>query len=120
MNPALEYIDQSPEPYRGIMLHLQMLIEMTCPAATLKYKWRLPFYYLGDKTMFCFLNYRGSFVDLGLVYGNLLTNTHGALVAGENRKTMRSLRYKSLNEVNDLVVIETLLELQSLRNATRT
>ncbi len=116
MNPALEYIDQTPEPYRSILLHLQLLVEATIPSAQLKYKWRLPFYYLDEKTMFCFFNFRKSFVDLGLAYGDQLSNKHGALVAGEGRKMMRSLRFYTLEDIDDRIVIETLQELYTLRS----
>jgi hypothetical protein len=119
MNPALEYIDRAPEPFRAIMLHLQVLVEASCPSAQLKYKWHLPFYYLDDKTMFCFFNYRKTFVDLGLAYGNLLSDSHGVLVAGENRKMMRSLRFCDLESVDDEIVIETLQELEQLRIAAK-
>lgn len=119
MNPALEYIDRAPEPFRAIMLHLQMLVEAASPSAQLKFKWHLPFYYLDEKTMFCFFNYRKTFVDLGLAYGNLLSDSHGVLVAGENRKMMRSLRYYELEDIVDVVVIETLQELEQLRTATK-
>lgn len=115
MNPALEYIDSTPEPYRSIMLHLQLLVESAVPVAQLKYKWRLPFYYLGEKTMFCFFNFRKSYVDLGMTYGNQLSDQHGVLVAGESRKMLRSLRFYSLADVDDQVVIETLKELYLLR-----
>lgn len=115
MNPAHDYIYRSPEPYRSIMLHLQSLIESTIPEAQLNYKWHLPFYYLDEKKMFCFLNFRKKFVDLGMSNGNELTNQHGKLVAGEGRKMLRSLRFESLEEMDDQVVIETLLELKEIR-----
>ena len=39
----------------AILLHLQILVETTIPSIQLKYKYRLPFYYLNDKP-FCYLN----------------------------------------------------------------
>lgn len=115
MNPALEYIHRTPEPYRSIMMHLQILVETTIPQAQLKYKWRLPFYYLDDKTMFCFFNFRKTFVDLGMSYGNELSNQHGALIAGEGRKMLRSLSFSKLEDIDDRIVIETLRELKTIR-----
>lgn len=115
MNPALEYIDRAAEPYRSIMMHLQVLVETAITDAQLKYKWHLPFYYLDEKTMFCFFNFRKTFVDLGMSYGNELSNKHGVLIAGEGRKMLRSLRFYTLEDINDKVVIETLKELQELR-----
>ena len=97
------------------MMHLQILVETAIPEVQLKYKWRLPFYYLDDKTMFCFLNFRKKFVDLGMSYGNELSNQHGVLIAGEGRKMLRSLRFSTLEDINDKVVIETLQELKEIR-----
>lgn len=119
MNPALEYIHNAPEPYRDILLHLQAVIERTYPELQLKFKWRLPFYYLNDKTMFCFLNFRKTFVEVGMPYGTSLKDTHGALVAGENRKMLRSMRYETLASIDDQVVIETLAQLKTLRTASK-
>ena len=110
MNPALEYIDKSPEPYRSIMLHLQVIIEAHFPELQLKYKWSLPFYYIGDKTMFCF-------VDLGMTHAIELSNKHQALVAGEGRKMLRSLRFKTVDDIDDEILIETLEELMLLRKS---
>ncbi len=115
MNPAEEYMMTTPEPYKSVLLHLDVIIRMTVPSVQLKYKWKLPFYYLDDKTMFCFLNFRKKFVDLGLVDGNQLSDPGGVLIAGEGRKMLRSLRYASLEEINDEVLIATLEELKVLR-----
>ncbi|MEM6379797.1 MAG: DUF1801 domain-containing protein [Bacteroidota bacterium] len=115
MKPAEQYIFQTPEPYRSIMLHLDLLIKKVIPEIDLKYKWRLPFYYLDDKTMFCFFNFRETYVDLGLPYGSQLTNqTH--LIAGKNRKMMRSMRFTSLEEIDDKQVTQLLLALQAIRS----
>tara|TARA_R100000935_G_scaffold2644_1_gene7077 strand:+ start:3815 stop:3943 length:129 start_codon:yes stop_codon:yes gene_type:complete len=37
MNPAEEYILNQPEPYRGILLFLQSVIEGDIPGVELKY-----------------------------------------------------------------------------------
>ncbi|NNL61027.1 MAG: DUF1801 domain-containing protein, partial [Flavobacteriaceae bacterium] len=47
MNPAEEYILNQPEPFRSILMHLQVVLEHTLPEAELKYKWRIPCYYIG-------------------------------------------------------------------------
>jgi hypothetical protein len=119
VNPALEYIHKSPQPYREIMMQLQLIIESAIPDIQLKYKWRMPFYYLDDQTMFCFLNYRKTYVDLGLTYGNRLSNKHGVLIDGANRKMLRSLKYASLEDINDVILIETLKELFKLRKSIK-
>lgn len=119
MNPALEYIHRAPQPYREIMMQLQLIIESTIPDIKLKYKWSMPFYYLNDQTMFCFLNYRKTYVDLGLSYGNRLSNKYGVLTDGARRKMLRSLRYTVLEDVNDTILMETLEELLIIRKAMK-
>jgi len=96
------------------MWHLKSLIEYAAPEAQLKYKWHLPFYYVGEKSMFCFLNFRKNFVDLGIPKGIELTNSHGKLIAGEGRKSLRSFRFENLTDIDDVVVLSTLTELLNL------
>ena len=52
MNPAEEYILNQPEPYRSILMHIQVIVEHTIPKVELKYKWRIPCYYLGGRPVF--------------------------------------------------------------------
>lgn len=115
MNPALNYINDAPEPHRTIMVHLLLLIESTVPTAQLLYKWHLPFYYLNAKTMFCFLNVRANYVDLGMPYGIHLSNAHGVLIDGEKRKMLRSMRFYRVEDIDAAVVIKTLQELVEIR-----
>jgi hypothetical protein len=114
MNPAEEYILKLPQPYREVALQLQLLIESNFPELLLKFKWRLPFYYLNEQTMFCFINYRKTFVDLGMPYGDQLMPAD-YLIAGENRKSLRSLRYKNIEDIDTNILLSTLQELKSLR-----
>lgn len=44
MNPAETYLIEASEPYRSILLHLQLLVATTLLEAEMKYKWKLPFY----------------------------------------------------------------------------
>ena len=64
MNPAEDYILNQPEPYRSMLMHL--LIEHTIPEAELKYKYKIPFYYIFGKP-FCYFNasHKKQFVDVG-------------------------------------------------------
>lgn len=119
MNPALENTHNVPEPFRAIMMYLQLLVEVASPNAQLIYKWHLPFYYLDKKSLFCFLNYRKTFADLGLAYGDALRDKQGVSIAGENRNMMRPLCFYKLEDIDDTVVIETLQELELLRETTK-
>ena len=104
MNPAENYIITKPQPYRDILLELQVLIEHSVPEAELLFKWHLPFYYL-NSSMFCFLNFRKQFVELSFPKGVLLDDPNKHLIAGEGRKHLRSLRYDNVEAIDAEVVI---------------
>lgn len=114
MNPAEEYILEQPEPFRGILLHLQSVIEQTIPDVDLKYKYRVPFYYLNGKP-FCYLNQAKDYVDLGFWNAAHLT-THLEFMTTAGRKMMRSLRYTSLQEINHTVLTEVLMNAYGVRD----
>jgi len=108
LNPAAEYILKQPEPYRSILLHLQMVIAHTIPDLELKYKWKIPFYYYQGKP-FCYFNasHKKQYVDVGLVKGKLI-KVHKEYLVGEKRKKMVSLRYRDIGEINNEVLVEVL------------
>lgn len=110
MNPAEEYILNQPEPYRSILMHIQVMIEHTIPEVELKYKWRIPCYYHGQ-TPICYLNasHKKQFVDIGFWHAAYLSKYDDHLVS-ENRKVVKSLRYFSLEEINDDILVDILKE----------
>ena len=114
MNPAENYILNQPEPYRSILLHLQVVIKNTIPEVEMLYKYRIPFYYLHKKP-FCYLNasHKKQFVDLGFWKGNRI-NIHNKYLVTENRKIMVSLRYQCLEDINETILIEVLKKAGSL------
>lgn len=114
MNPAENYILTQPEPYRSILLHLQLVVEHTIVDVDLNYKYRIPFFYI-DGRPFCYMNQSKDYVDLGFWNAAYLT-VHTELMVKEGRKIMRSLRYKSLEEINDKILIEVLQDAYSVRN----
>lgn len=114
MNPAGAYIVNQQEPFRAIMLHLQSVIEITVPDVDLKYKYRIPFYYIQGKP-FCYLNQSTDYVDVGFWHANHLT-VHRDKMTTAGRKVMRSLRYKSLEEINDGILIDVLKDAYSVRD----
>jgi len=114
MNPSEEYILNQPEPFRSILLHLQSVIEMTITDVDLKYRYRVPFYYI-DGRPFCYLNQAKDYIDVGFWNAAHLTkNLEFMTTAG--RKMMKSLRYKSLEEINDKILIEVLQEAFEVRD----
>ncbi|MFD1163867.1 DUF1801 domain-containing protein [Hwangdonia seohaensis] len=110
MNPAEVYILNQPEPFRSILMHIQVIIEHTIPNAALKYKWRIPCYYLGE-TPVCYLNasHKKQFVDVGFWHSAYLSKFDEHLVS-ENRKVVKSLRYHTLEDIDNDIFIAILKE----------
>ncbi|WP_430907017.1 DUF1801 domain-containing protein [Maribacter sp. 2-571] len=106
MNPAEHYILDRPEPYRSILLQLQVIIEHTVPEVELKFKYKIPFYYIDGKP-FCYLNHAKDYVDLGFWHSAHLT-VHLEHMTTAGRKVMRSLRYKQVTDIDHTIATEVL------------
>lgn len=115
MKPAEDYILNQPEPFRSILLHLQMVIENTIPQVELKYKWNIPCFYCG-KSPICYMNAspKKNFVDLGFWNSAHLTK-HLDKMISEKRKVVKSLRYTSLEKIDDNILIDVLENAYSVR-----
>jgi hypothetical protein len=114
VKPAEKYILDQPEPFRSILMHLQMIIERTVPDAELRFKWKVPFYYVGKRPI-CYLNCTKGYVDLGFWNSVYLTvNVEHMTTAG--RKMMKSLRYKSLEEIKDDILVQILVNAYELKD----
>lgn len=116
MNPAENYILNQPEPYRSIVLHVQFIIERTLPDVELKYKWSIPCFYIG-KSPICYINVsqKKQYVDVGF-WNSAHLSKHLDVLVSEKRKVVRSLRYASLAEIDDRVLIDVLNDAFSVRN----
>ncbi|KPM30606.1 Hypothetical protein I595_3100 [Croceitalea dokdonensis DOKDO 023] len=116
MNPAEEYILSKNEPYRSILLHVQAVIMQTIPSAELKYKWRIPCFYVG-KSPICYLNVppRKNYVDVGFWNSAHLTKHLDNMVT-EKRKVVKSLRYLTLEDIDDTILIAVLRDAYSVRH----
>lgn len=114
MNPAEVYILKQPEPYKLILLQLQILIEHVFPEAELKYKWRIPCYYIGTRPI-CYLNQSKDYVDVGFWHSAHLTK-HTEHMVTENRKVVKSLRYKTVDAINDEILVAVLKEVEQHKN----
>ena len=115
MNPAEAYILSQEEPYKTILLQLQVIVEQTIPEAVMLYKYRIPFYYLEGKRPFCFLNCTKGYVDVGFWNGAHLSK-HTELMESKGRKQMKSLRYYTVEDINHEVFREVLLEAYEVRD----
>jgi len=115
MKPAEAYILKQLEPFRSIMMHLQAVIEHTLPDAELKYKWRIPCYYIGKRPI-CYINQSKDYVDVGFWHSAHISKEFDSYLVSENRKIVKSLRYKSLEKIDDDVLIAILKEVHLHRD----
>lgn len=111
MKPADLYILNQPDKYRDILLHIVSVIENTIPEVTLEYKWTVPYFYYKKKPL-CYLNasHKHHFVDVGFAKGFQLKQNQQHLIADNGRNTVKSLRYYSLDEIDNEVLISVLKE----------
>jgi len=109
MKPAEQYILQASEPYRNILLQLQLIIESTVPSAILLYKWRIPYYYLNGKKPLVYLYQTKDYVDVGFAKGYQLKKFQDVLI-GEHRNTIKSLRFFSEKDIDEHILRELLME----------
>lgn len=115
MNPAEDYILSQDEPFKSILLHLKTVIEAVMPEVDMKYKWGIPCFY-SQKHPICYLNVQKSkkYVDIAFWNSAHLTK-HIELMVTEKRKVVKSLRYSTLEEINDDILVEVLKEVYSLK-----
>lgn len=109
MNPSEDYIFTQEEPYRSILMHLQYVINATIPEVELKFKYKVPFFYV-EKRPICYIHRpKGKdYVDLGFWNAvHLTVNLEYMTTAG--RKVMKSLRYKSLDDIDNSILTEILI-----------
>ncbi|WP_272023486.1 DUF1801 domain-containing protein [Olleya namhaensis] len=116
MNPAEDYILKQPEPYRSVLLHVQAVIKHTLPEVELKYKWRLPCFYIGKRPI-CYLNKSKDYVDVGFWHSAYITKHLEHLIT-ENRKVVKSLRYKTLEAIDNVVLVDILNEVYACKDAS--
>lgn len=116
MKPAEDYMLNQTEPFKSILLQLQVLVETTVPELRLDFKYRLPFYYLNDKP-FCYFNAsrKKGYVDMCLWNSAHLT-VHLDKLVTDGRKVMKSLRYFTVDDIHGEVVVELLHEAKSVNH----
>jgi hypothetical protein len=115
LNPAEAYILKQSEPYKSILIHLQVLVEHTLSEAELLYKWRIPCYYIGKRPI-CYLNQSKDYIDVGFWHSAHLSKKWNAYLITEKRKVVKSLRYKSIEDIDDAIFISILKEVNALKD----
>jgi hypothetical protein len=116
MKPTQEYILRQPEKYQVIVLHIIDVVGRIIPEAVLLFKYGIPYFYYKKKP-FCYLapNHKKEFVDVGFARGFQLKQNQEFLIS-EKRNTVKSLRYFSLSEIDNAILIAVIEEAVSLYN----
>jgi len=116
MNENVEaYFFSKDEKFTKLLFLLRAIIikSDTIIIETIKYK--IPFYVY--KSNLCYINIvKDKYVDLGFIDGFKLPNNYNKLIAGNNRKRMKSLRFFSIDDFNEEVVRATLIEAIDFQN----
>ena len=108
MNPAEQYILRQPEPFRSMLLEIQVHVEQTLPKFDLKYKWKLPMYY-SEECPVCYLNVTKGYLDV-CFWARDSFNVHLDILVSEKRKFVKSLRYRHPDEIDAVILVECLEE----------
>jgi hypothetical protein len=111
LKPADLYILKQPEKYRDMLLHIIAVVEHALPGVTLEFKWGIPYFYYKKKPL-CYLNasHKHQFVDVGFAKGFQLKENQEYLVADNGRNTVKSLRYQSLEEIDNTILLSVIEE----------
>jgi len=81
----------------------------------LLYKYKIPFYYVDGKP-FCYLNVaKKGYVDVGF-WNAAHISVHLEHMTTADRKVMKSLRYKSEDDLDDTILIEVLLDAYKVKD----
>ena len=106
MKSAELYTLNQTKPFKSILLYLQLLIETNFPEIELQYKWKIPVYYLNDNQL-CYINpsLKKGYVDAGLWVKSILEE-YDAFLISEGRKVVQSLRYFSIDDIHEAVLVE--------------
>lgn len=109
MNPVEQYLFSQKEPYQSIMLYVRSVILKTLPEIEERYSYKIPFYYYHKKPMLYMGVLKGmDYVDVALVQGVLLEKDFPQLKDYKNRKQVRSIQVKTLEDFDEREFVEIL------------
>ncbi len=120
MNPVEQHIFNQKEPYQSIMLYVRSVILKSLPTIEEKYRYKVP-YYTHDKKALCYLNIlKGTnYVDVAFVQSILLKDECPQLKDFNNRKQVRSLQVKSLEDFDEKRFVNLLKDATFLLDKSR-
>lgn len=121
MNPVETYILEQKEPYQSIMIYLRFVIKKVIPEIEETYNYRIPFFKYENKPLLYLNILKGTdFVDVGFVRGVNLESDFPELQNFKNRKQVRSLQIKELENFDEQRFSELLLAAKiELKQANR-
>lgn len=114
MKPVDAYFYNQKEPYQSIMLYVRSVILNTLPEIEELYSFNIPFYHL-DKKPLMYLNVlKGTnHVDVAFVQGIVFEAQFPSLKNHNNRKQVRSIQVKNLEDFDYENFVALLLEAAS-------
>lgn len=102
MKPVDAYFLEQKEPYQSIMLYIRQVILKTLPNIHERYSYKIPFYNIGNNPMIYLNILKGTnFVDVAFVQGVLLENDFPELQNYNNRKQVRSIQIKRIEDLDE-------------------
>ncbi len=118
MKPTDVYIiKQSPE-FQEIIYYVISVVEQEMSDTELLFKWGIPYFYYQNKPfVYIAPNKSKGFVDIGFAKGFQL-QSHQNILVGENRNTIKSLRYFKIDSIDDVVLREVIQEAKLLYKKT--
>lgn len=109
MKPVDQYFFDQKEPYQSIMLYVRSVILKTLPDVEERYSYKIPFYNIGKKPMLYLNVLKGKdYVDVAFVHGVVFEKDFPILKNDSNRKQVRSIQVKSLEDFDELQFVELL------------
>lgn len=109
MKPIDQYFFEQKEPYQSIMLYVRSVILKTLPEVVERYSYKIPFYNIGKKPMLYLNVLKGKdYVDVAFVHGVVFEKEFPILKNDSNRKQVRSIQVKSLEDFDELQFVELL------------
>lgn len=101
MKPVDEYFFNQKEPHQSIMLYVRNVILNTLPEVEEKLSYKIPFYNIGKKPMIYLNVLKGKdYVDVCFVQGILFEEDFPVLKNDNNRKQVRSIQLKTLEDLD--------------------
>lgn len=111
MKPVEEYFFLQKEPYQSIMLYIRSVILKTLPEVIERCSYNIPFYTIDNKPMLYLNILKGKdYVDVAFIHGILLEQQFPILKNDNNRKQVRSMQVRTLEDFNEHEFRALLLE----------